>query len=143
VSAASLPRVATAFVAGLTLLGSAGCASGSVEDVVASRYRFEREDRNRDGVSRVYRSNLPPTRTAADIARRLEPGDRRVTESGVFLRYSRNFVGVVPDGRRGSRVFVDDERRGYSHFYPYVGGYWGSYSGRGESFRGGGPGGGK
>ncbi len=142
-SAASLRRAGTALAAGLGLLGFAGCASGSVEDAVASKYGFEREERNRDGVSRIYRSNLPPTRTAADIAGRLEPGDRRVTESGVFLRYARNFVGVVPDGRGGSRVFVDDERRGYSHFYPYVGGYWGSYSGRGESFRGGGPGGGK
>jgi len=111
--------------------------------VVDSSYRFEREDRSREGVSRIYRSDLPPSRTAADIAARLEPGDRRLTESGVFLRYANDFVGVVPDGRGGSRVLLDDERRGYAHFYPFVGGWWGSYSGRAEGFRGGGPGVGK
>jgi len=66
-----------------------------------------------------------------------------VTESGVFLRYSKDYVGVVPDRGGGSKIYVDDERRGYAHFYPFIGGFWGSYSGRGESFRGGGPGAGK
>jgi hypothetical protein len=127
----------------LLALPAAGCANASVRDSVASNYQFEREERGRDGRSLVYRSPKPPTRTAAEIGDRLSPGERRVTESGVFLRYARDYVGVVPDGRGGSRIFVDDERRGYGHFYPYVGGYWGSYSGRAESFRGGGPGTGK
>jgi hypothetical protein len=124
-------------------LPAVGCASASVRDAVASDYQFEREEKGPDGRSLVYRSPKPPTRTAAEISDRLSPGERRVTESGVFLRYASDYVGVVPDGRGGSRIFVDDERRGYGHFYPYVGGYWGSYSGRGESFRGGGPGTGK
>lgn len=136
-------RVAVALAAGSLFLTGAGCGSGSIREVVDSSYRFEREDRSREGVSRIYRSDLPPSRTAADIAARLEPGDRRLTESGVFLRYANDFVGVVPDGRGGSRVFLDDERRGYAHFYPFVGGWWGSYSGRAEGFRGGGPGVGK
>jgi hypothetical protein len=114
-----------------------------VRNYVQDNYRFEREDRTDEGRSLVYRSDQPPTRTAADIAGARKPADRRTTASGVFLRYSNDFVGVVGDGRGGSRIMVDDERRGYSHFYPYVGGYWGTYSGRGESFRGGGPGGGK
>ncbi len=129
-----------ALVACALAFPAAGCASASIRDSVASNYKFEREERGRDGRSLVYSSPRPPTATAAEIGGRLSPGERRVTQSGVFLRYARDYVGVVPDGRGGSRIFVDDERRGYGHFYPFVGGYWGSYSGRGESFRGGGPG---
>ena len=120
-----------------------GCAGGSVRDVVADDYEFVERERGRDGSSLVYRSDTPPTRTAAEISDRLSPGEQRVTESGVFLRYSDDYVGIVPDQRGGSRIYVDDERRGYAHFYPFIGGYWGSYSGRAESFRGGGPGAGK
>ena len=135
-----LPRLAAV----LALCVLAGCGlDASVRNYVRDNYRFVREDRTAEGRSVVYSSGEPPTRTAADIARARKPADRRTTASGIFLRYSRDFVGVVPDGRGGSRIFVDDERRGYAHFYPFVGGYWGTYSGRGESFRGGGPGGGK
>lgn len=142
-SAGRARRFAMALAAGPLLLVTAGCGSGSIREVIASNYEFVREDRNREGVSRTYHSDLPPSRTAADITAQLEPGDRRLTGSGIFLRYANDFVGVVPDGRGGSRVFLDDERRGYAHFYPFVGGWWGSYSGRAESFRGGGPGAGK
>ena len=135
-------HVAPVLAVGAMLLVGCGL-DASVRNYVQDNYRFEREERTREGRSLVYRSDQPPTRTAADIAGARTPADRRNTASGVFLRYSKDFVGVVPDGRGGSRVMVDDERRGYSHFYPYVGGYWGTYSGPGESFRGGGPGGGK
>ncbi len=139
-----IPRSSSALVVALATVLLAGCGlDASVRNHVRDNYRFEREERTREGRSLVYRSDQPPTRTAAEIAGARPPADRRNTASGVFLRYSKDFVGVVPDGRGGSRIMVDDERRGYSHFYPYVGGFWGTYSGPGESFRGGGPGGGK
>ncbi len=136
-------RLAAAVAAGAVALAHGGCLEGSVRDVVADRYRLERREGGGERASLVYRSSRPPTRTAAEISDALKPGDRRTTESGVFLRYSKDMVGIVPDGRGGSRILVDDERRGYSHFYPFVGGYWGTYSGPAESFRGGGPGVGK
>lgn len=137
---ARLRRLAAVFVLSLLI----GCGpDASVRNYVRDHYRFEGEERTSQGRSLVYSSSKPPTRTAAEIARARKPADRRSTASGIFLRYSKDFVGVVPDGRGGSRIFVDDERRGYAHFYPFIGGYWGTYSGRGESFRGGGPGGGK
>jgi hypothetical protein len=65
-----------------------------------------------------------------------------VTESGVFLRYSDDVVSVVPQSG-GSRIIVDDEDSGYRRNYLFVGGFWGTFSGRGQGFRGGGPGSGK
>ena len=139
-----IPRRRSAPMLAVATMLLVGCGlDASVRNYVQDNYRFEGEERSREGRSLVYRSDQPPTRTAADIAAARTPADRRNTASGIFLRYSKDFVGVVPDGRGGSRVMVDDERRGYSHFYPYVGGFWGTYSGPGESFRGGGPGGGK
>lgn len=130
--------LAAALLLGVAVL--AGCGGGSVRDYVQSNYERQSGPGERPA---VYRSDEPPSRTAADIAEARRPGDRRVTESGVFLRYQRDFVGVVPDRGGGSRVLVDDQRHGYGFFFPYVGGFWGRSSGRGESFRGGGPGAGK
>ena len=81
---------------------------------------------------------------AASIAGKWKPAERLADPSGYFLRYRNDIVAVTaaPEGG-GSRIFVDEERRGYARWYPYVGGYWGTYSGPGEGFRGGGPGAGK
>ena len=48
-----------------------------------------------------------------------------------------------PPGQAGSRIYVDDQRQGYNRWYPYIGGRWGTFSGPGETFRGGGPAAGK
>jgi Domain of unknown function (DUF4247) len=116
-----------------------GCLSASVRDWVADHYEARPSE---DGVL-VYHAGEPPTQVAKRIADARKPGDRRVTTSGVFLRYRNDMVGVVADSAGGSRILITDERRGYTYFYPYVGGYWGTYSGSGDGFRGGGPGGGK
>ena len=92
---------------------------------------------------RTYRSPSPPDRVAADISAAWPPAQRITDPGGFFLRYRDDIVGVVPDGRGGSQIYVDDEDRGYARWYPYVGGRWGTYSGVGERFRGGGPGAGK
>jgi hypothetical protein len=91
----------------------------------------------------VYSSPRSATLTAQEITTAVTPGDRRTTASGVFLRYSGDFVAVLPQAGGGSRIEVSNERSGYNHFYSYVGGYWGTYSGAAQGFRGGGPGAGK
>jgi hypothetical protein len=95
-----------------------------------------------DGDSRVYTTGLPPRQVYDDLRRAVPPAQTFTDPGGYFLRYRNNIVAVTPDGS-GSRVFLDDDRRGYARWYPYVGGYWGTYSGTGESVRGGGPGAGK
>lgn len=95
-----------------------------------------------DGDSRVFRSDLPPQRVFDDLRRAVRPAETFTDPGGYFLRYRDNIVAVTPEGT-GSRVYLDDDRRGYARWYPYVGGYWGTFSGGGESTRGGGPGGGK
>ena len=143
------PGVKRLFAVGLIAAGVLGLVSvltgtGSVRDHVADRYAFVGEQPTGEGGGRslVYHSDDPASETAADIREQFKPADVRATEAGVFLRYSDDIVAVVPDGA-DSRVLLTRERDGYVFFYPYLGGYWGTYSGPAESFRGGGPGGGK
>ena len=116
----------------LTLAGS-----GSVRSYIKDNYKRAGSDRGAE----LYTSPKPPAKVAAEIADANTPADRRATPEGVFLRYRSDYVGVMPQGT-GSRIAVADERDGYGLFFPFVGGYWGRASGRGEGFRGGGPGGG-
>lgn len=116
-----------------------GCFNASVRDWVAGKY----EKRTDEGPARVYHANGVPSAVAKEIADARPPAERRVTTSGVFLRYRSDMVGVLPDAAGGSRVLITNERNGYAYFFPYIGGYWGTYSGTGDTFRGGGPGGGK
>jgi hypothetical protein len=93
----------------------------------------------------VYASTKSVSATAAEIIDKHKPADRRMTESGAFLRYRDDIVSVVPPpaGTRGSQILLDDEEGGYRNNYFFVGGFWGTYSGPAGSFRGGGPGAGK
>jgi hypothetical protein len=93
--------------------------------------------------SRAYASTAPVTETAEDIADAVKPADERTTPAGHFLRYDDDIVTVSAEAGGGSRIQVDDEETGYRRGFVYLGGWWGSYSGPAESFRGGGPGGGK
>ena len=127
---------------GLILLGVLGLAftltsSGSARSYVKDNYKRAGSDRGAE----IYTSSKPPARVASEVADAHKPADRRVTPEGVFLRYRSDYVGVMGQGT-GSRIAVADERRGYGLFFPFVGGFWGRSSGRGEAFRGGGPGGG-
>ena len=81
--------------------------------------------------------------TAGDIADAVKPADERTTPAGHFLRYDDDIVTVTAEAGGGSRIQVDDEETGYRRGFVYLGGWWGSFSGPAESFRGGGPGGGK
>lgn len=124
-------------VLGLVGFGATAFGSSSVRGFVKDTYERAGSE---DGVDR-YRSKKPPLEVAKEIVDAQKPADRRVTPEGVFLRYRNDYVGVEPDGG-GSKILVADEKRGYGLFFPYVGGFWGRASGRGEGFRGGGPGGG-
>lgn len=124
-------------LAGLLGIGLVVTGSGSARSFVKDNYKRAGSDRGAD----VYTSTKPPTKVAGEIAKAHKPADRRVTPEGVFLRYRSDFVGVTGQGT-GSRIAVADEKRGYGLFFPFIGGYWGRASGRGEGFRGGGPGGG-
>lgn len=117
----------------LVLAGSSGGVRGFVKD------NYERA--GSDQGAEVYRSDEPPAAVAREISDAHAPADRRATPEGVFLRYRDDMVGVTAEGD-GSRIAVADEDRGYALFFPFVGGYWGRYSGPAETFRGGGPGGG-
>ena len=135
----SLPR---GLAIGLIVVGVLGIvltlsSTGSVRSYVKDHY----ERSGSQNGAEVYTAAKSPAKVAAEIQGEHEPADRRVTPEGIFLRYRKDYVGIQPAGR-GSRITLADERRGYGLFYPFVGGYWGSYSGPAESFRGGGPGGG-
>ena len=117
---------------------------GGVREHIAETYTRLADERvpGDDDPTEVYASPASVTQTAADIAGAHKPADRRITEAGVFLRYSDDIVSVVPR-EAGTRILVDDEDTGYRRGFVYLGGWWGTYSGRAETFRGGGPGGGK
>lgn len=136
-------------LSGIGVIGIAALlfSSGSVRDTIKDKYRFVGREQvpGDDDRSYVYASSKTPSKTAKEITDKHKPADRRTTESGIFLRYSKDSVAIVPatGGARGSRIIVDDEEGGYRRNYFFVGGFWGTYSGPAESFRGGGPGGGK
>ncbi|XRQ11877.1 DUF4247 domain-containing protein [Actinomadura welshii] len=129
----------------LAVLALGGCGTSN-EDWIADKY-------SRIG-SDTYRSSKAPQAVASEISRKFRPIDRvddmatRGAAGGIFLQYPKLVVGVLPDGS-GSRITVDDPRRGYSRYHSHVGGIWlspgsnGWTSGGAASFRGGGPGSGK
>lgn len=94
------------------------------------------------GDSVVYAARQNPHAVYDDIRSARKPAETVVQPSGYYLRYSDDIV-VITGRRGGSRIYLDDERRGYNHWFPIIGGVWGTYRGPGESFRGGGPGAGK
>ena len=117
------------------LVGTSGSVRGHIDD------RYERISTS-DGSAR-YRSSDPPSEVAADIAGEWKPAERLNDATGYFLQYRNTIVAVTAAAEGGSDIHVDDERRGYARWYPYVGGWWGTYSGGAEGTRGGGPGVGK
>lgn len=133
-----------AVLLGLLLVGVAVARGGeSVRDFLGDRCTRAGVERDAEGRrAQAYRCRERPTPLATALAERHEPADRRTTPTGHFLRYRDTMVGIVGEGR-GSKALVADERNGYGFFLPFVGGWWGTYAGPGETFRGGGPGAGK
>lgn len=94
--------------------------------------------------ARQYDCPKPPKEMIVSLRKAHKPADQRVTTAGTFLRYSNDMVGITAaDKPDRSTAYLADERGGYGFFFPFVGGFWGSYRGPAEGFRGGGPAGGK
>lgn len=128
-----------ALVGGIVLVAVLTTGGGSVRKYIGDRYTLV----SSTGRSATYSSPQSPSVVARSIASKWKPADRRNDPSGYFLRYNRDFVVVTAAEGGGSRIHVDDERRGYARWYPYIGGDWGSTTRPGGGFRGGGPGSGK
>jgi len=123
---------------GLIVLLVALLGGGSVRGHLADTYQRV----SSDGDSIVYTSNSRPKAVYEEIRAAVPPADVQVDPQGYFMRYSDDIVAVTANGN-GSRIYIDDERRGYAHWFPFVVGVWGTGSGSGEGIRGGGPGAGK
>ena len=141
------PGLAVALVVlGLLGIGGLFACNQSVEGWLGDECRRAGVEQDPNG-NRAERFDCPrpASRIAADLAEAHSPADRRSTPEGHFLRYADDMVGIVTDPENAGRsiAYVSDERRGYGFFFPFVGGFWGSYSGPGERFRGGGPAAGK
>jgi hypothetical protein len=110
-----------------------------VEKFISSKYLLVSRANAR---SAVYSSTKRASDVYKEIVKQWKPGSKRIDSQGWYLRYD-NAIVVVTPFTGGSRIFVDDARTGYRRWYGHVGGYFGTYSGPAEGFRGGGPGAGK
>ncbi|GAA4133175.1 DUF4247 domain-containing protein [Actinomadura keratinilytica] len=137
--------VAAAAIA-LIVLIAVLVGDGGPRGFIADRYTRVATD--------TYRSPKPPRTVAHEINAKYKAIDRvddldtLGRNGGVFLRYPKLVVGVLPDGT-GSRITVDAPTPGYGRYYRHVSSHWSvpgsngwTSSGR-ASFRGGGPGSGK
>ena len=127
--------------AGLLAGGLTYATRGSLRSYLESTFTRVSTDGKTRSVE--YAATAPPSRVAAQIAGAWKPAERINDPSGYFLRYRNDIVGVTAAEGGGSRIYVDDADRGYRRWYGYLGGRWGTYSGPGDTFRGGGPGAGK
>jgi Domain of unknown function (DUF4247) len=129
---------AGAAVSGLAVVILLVATSGSVRGWIDGRYtRVSGDDR-----SAVYSSTSPPLQVANEISGKWRLFDRATTATGTFLRYDDLIVGVVA-AAGGTRIYVDPELDGYRRWYGSLGPRWGTATGAGERWRGGGPGVGK
>jgi hypothetical protein len=125
-------------VVGLVVLLFALIGGNSIRGHLDDNYRRV----SSDGSSIVYTSDQKPKAVYESIRGAVTPADVQTDPEGYFLRYSDDIVGITADGT-GSRIYLDDERHGYAHWFPFVAGVWGTGGGLGEGVRGGGPGAGK
>jgi hypothetical protein len=138
-TAAMAAAVLVAVIALIVLVTTLSSCGSSVDGYVDEHYTRAGE---RNG-AKHYTSGDRIEKVVADITDAWKPADRLSDPGGVFLRYADSMVAVRPAAYGGSEIDVDDPERAYAHWYPYVGGWFGNYSGPAESFRGGGPGSGK
>ena len=141
----TIGAVAVSIVAVIVLI-SVVSKDKNPQKYISSKYKRVSSD--------TYRSSKKPAVVAGEIRKELKPIDRvndmasLGNRGGVFLRYPKHVVAVLPYGT-GSRITVDSSRRGYSRYHTHVGGHWSTpgsngWNSRGSaSFRGGGPGSGK
>ena len=125
-------------LAGVSVIAFAAARPSGPADYLDKHYRMVS---NEDG-SRVYQADQAPRTVFDDLRRAAPPAEVFTDPGGYFLRY-RNDIVAVTAVAGGSRVWLDNAERGYARWYPYLGGFWGTYTGPAEGTRGGGPGAGK
>ena len=156
-------------VLGLVGIGGIFACSSSVESWLADHCTKGRMERDAQGHrAQAWSCKGTPSKVASQLSKAHKPAERRSTPEGHFLRYRDRMIGVLSantasasaggaagasggtvraaigsGGDARTKILDARERDGYGYFNPYVGGWWGSYGGRGESFRGGGPAAGK
>lgn len=123
---------------GLIVLLFAVLGGNGIRDHLGDSYRRV----SSEGNSVVYASDQKPKAVYESVRSAVTPADVQVDPDGYFLRYSDDIVAITADDG-GSRIYLDDERHGYAHWFPFVAGVWGTGGGLGEGVRGGGPGAGK
>lgn len=128
-------RISVVFLAAVTLAACSDDSDGG-NNVPSSWIRNEYRG---SGVSYVDRSDTP-SEVADEIHGHASSRDRISSGGKVFLRYRDDIVAVSPY-QSGSRIEIDDYRRGYSRWRPHIGSVWPDPDS--DGFRGGGPGSGK
>ncbi|WP_233580592.1 DUF4247 domain-containing protein [Streptomyces triticirhizae] len=128
---------ALALVAAVTVL--TGCSGGGSDDAprgwIADTYQ-------RGSGSGVYLDPVDrPGIVADEIDGQSSAEDRITSDDQVFLKYDDDIVAISPNSPRGSRIEIEDYRRGVQRWHNHVGHRWSSS--QNDNFRGGGPGSGK
>ncbi|MGP4052444.1 DUF4247 domain-containing protein [Streptomyces sp. 2A115] len=128
-------RISVVSLAAVALAACSGSSDGGNE-VPSSWIRKEYRG---SGVNYVDRGDTPSA--VADEIHGHKSSQDRVSDDGrVFLRYRDDIVAITPL-RSGSRIEIDDYRRGYSRWRSHIGSVWPDPDS--DAFRGGGPGSGK
>lgn len=145
-------RTIVLVIVGIIAIGllARACGSSGENPTAYVKATYERtESLDEDGIAAYVARDKTPQQVASDISANAEPTDRRTSnaggEEGVFLQYRNHIVAIFPY-QGGSRIMLGEYRRAHSHWFVYVGSWWGSspgYGGGGSGTRGGGGGSGK
>ncbi|MEV0219060.1 DUF4247 domain-containing protein [Streptomyces sp. NPDC050704] len=128
-------RISVVSLAAVALAACSGSSDGGNE-VPSS---WIRQEYRGGGVGYVDRSDTP-SEVGDEIHGHKSSQDRVSDDGRVFLRYRDDIVAITPF-QGGSRIEVDDYRRGYTRWRPHIGSVWPDPDS--DAFRGGGPGAGK
>lgn len=138
----------------VVLLLARACGSSGADPTSYIQKTYDREPSlDEDGIKAYLAADQSPQKVASQISAAAEPLDRRTssehaaTDGGdaVFLQYSEQIVSIFPHAG-GSKVMLGSYERAHSHYFVYLGGWWGAtpgYGGGGSGNRGGGIGTGK
>lgn len=149
-------RIIAFAVVGIIVLFVLARACGTSSDDPTSYITktYERESSlDEDGIEAYVAAGKSPESVASDISANADPIDRRTSSenaaedggNAVFLQYSDKIASIFPY-QGGSKVMLGDYKKAHSHYFVYIGGFWGStpnYGGGGSGNRGGGVGTGK
>ncbi|SOD66781.1 protein of unknown function [Streptomyces zhaozhouensis] len=117
-----------------------GCSGGGSADAPRG-WIAETYQRDTTATATYLDSADGPRDVADEIRDKAKPEDRIVDGDRIFLRYDDDIVAVSPHAPRGSRIEIEEYRRGVQRWHSHVGHRWSAS--QSDNFRGGGPGTGK